>query len=201
MTGEHGEKGAPDLESTGDLLIRIRGGDRHARDVLIRRYMNVLRRMAHGRLPRRARGLLDTDDLVQLTLASALKHMETFEPRREGAFLAWLRQILFNKITDAARQVRTCPEEEPLDDDLPDEHRSSPLQVRIGAEQLEAYEKALGDLSEQQREAVIMRLEMGSTYEQIAVAVDSPSANAARMLITRALIRMAERMRPHRDEQ
>jgi DNA-directed RNA polymerase specialized sigma24 family protein len=39
-----------------------------------------------------------------------------------------------------------------------------------------------------------MRVEMGFTYAEIAEALGGPSANAARMLVTRALVRMAEAM-------
>src|SRR6476660_8945498 len=82
------EPSALGLESTAELLERIRSGDESARERLVSRYLPILKRLGHGRLPARARDLSDTDDLVQVTLIRALDHIETFEMRREGAFLA-----------------------------------------------------------------------------------------------------------------
>ena len=49
-------------------------------------------------------------------------------------------------------------------------------------------------LSEAQREAVVLRLELGLTHDEISTALECPSADAARMLISRGLIRLAEEM-------
>jgi RNA polymerase sigma-70 factor (ECF subfamily) len=187
-----------DLETTKQLLVRLRNGDRRARDLLAGRYLDALRRLAHGRLPPAARSLVDTDDLVQLTVARALDHLDTFEAQREGAYLAYLRRILFNLILDEGRRARRTPGQEPLSDDLANQERS-PLEVTIGRERLHAYDEALSRLTEQQREAVVLRVELGFTYEQVAEAIESPSPNAARMLISRALVRLAHEMRAHRD--
>src|SRR5947208_16437739 len=81
-------------ESTVTLLQRIRAGDLGAREHLLGRYLPLLRRWAHGRLPVYARALDDTDDLVQITLLRSLKHLDQFEAERSGAFLAYLRQTL-----------------------------------------------------------------------------------------------------------
>ena len=54
-----------DPESSVELLERARAGDSDALDRLLGRYLPRLRRWASGRLPRRARDLSDTDDLVQ----------------------------------------------------------------------------------------------------------------------------------------
>src|SRR5512140_2869820 len=96
--------------STARLLRLVREGDARARETLCARYLKSLRPFAHGRVPRYARDLLDTDDLVQVTVVRALSHIERFEPRREGAFLAYLRQILLNQVRDEARRVARKPE-------------------------------------------------------------------------------------------
>ena len=185
------------MDSTVNLLVRIRSGEERAREILLRRYVPVLRRLARGKVPIRARPLVDTDDLVQRTLFAVFKHMDTFEHRHEGAFLAYLRTVLKNKILDIARQSN--PEQAEVDGTIPD-LGPSPIEMAIGRERLQAYEAALDSLTEPQRQAVMMRLEMGYTYEEIAGAIDCPSANAARMLITRALARMAVQMSEHLDD-
>ena len=186
-----------DLDSTVNLLKRIRNGDTRAREVLLARYMPALRRLARGKVPKRARPLVDTDELVQRTLYSVFTHVDTFEHRHEGAFLAYLRKVLHNKILDIARQAH--PEQTDLDGAIP-HGGPSPIEEAIGKDRLEAYYRALESLNEQQRQAVMMRLEMGFTYEEIATAVDCPSANAARMLIGRAYVRMADMMGAHMED-
>jgi RNA polymerase sigma-70 factor (ECF subfamily) len=64
----------------------------------------------------------------------------------------------------------------------------------VGAETMIAYEAALATLSERQQEAVILRVEFGYSYAEIAEATESVSPNAARMMITRSLARLAEVM-------
>ena len=180
-----------ELETTSDLLARVRAGDGAARERLVARYLPILRRWAHGRLPFSARGLADTDDLVQVTLLRALDRVEEFEPRREGAFLAYLRSILLNAIRyEIWRSVR-LPGGAKLGENVADPE-PSPLEQAIGRDLLDSYETALATLPEDQQEAVILRVEFGFTHEEIAAATGSPSANAARMRVSRALVRLAE---------
>jgi RNA polymerase sigma-70 factor (ECF subfamily) len=180
-----------ELETTSDLLARVRAGDGAARERLVARYLPLLRRWAHGRLPFSARGLADTDDLVQVTLLRALDRVEEFEPRREGAFLAYLRSILLNAIRYEIRRSVRLPGGAKLGENVADPE-PSPLEQAIGRDLLDSYETALATLPEDQQEAVILRVEFGFTHEEIAAATGSPSANAARMRVSRALVRLAE---------
>jgi RNA polymerase sigma-70 factor (ECF subfamily) len=187
------------IESTASLLMRVRQGDAPARERLAGRYMSMLARWAHGRLPRAARDLVDTDDLVQSTLIRAFNHLDSFQPRGEGAFLAYLRQILLNQIRDESRRARRRPEHVDLDESAEINGARSPLEETIGRERLERYEASLARLGEGQREAVILRLEMGMRYRDIAESLNVPTANAARALVGRGLVNMARMMRDHHD--
>jgi RNA polymerase sigma factor (sigma-70 family) len=182
------------VESTVMLLDRVRHGDASARDVLVTRYLPILQRWAHGRLPGDARGVADTDDLVQVTLIKALRHLDGFEPRGEGAFLAWLRHILFNTLRDELRRASRRPETEELSETLPD---PAPVEREMGREWMECYERALATLPAEQQEAVMLRIEFGFDYPEIAEAMLKPSPNAVRMAIGRALLRLAEAMDEH----
>lgn len=182
------------LESTATLLQRARLGEDGARDRLFSRYLPILRRWAHGRLPGYARGTIDTDDLVQITLLRSLDHLDSFEPHREGAFLAYLRRILINRLRDEIRAKARGPEDQPLDS-LDEELQGSlpsAIEDAIGRQVVEQYEAALERLEERQREAIIARIEFGYSHEQVAEAIDAPSANAARMVVSRALVCLAE---------
>ncbi len=107
------------------------------------------------------RDLADTDDLVQNTLLRALDQVRSFEPRREGAFLSYLRRILLNQVKDEIRRLTRRPGQD--------------------------------ELTEEQQ-AVVMRIGLGVTHEQVAEALGSPSMDASRILLSRALVRLTEAM-------
>ena len=181
------------LESTATLLALVRGGDFEARERLIARYLPMLQRWAHGRLPHYARDLADTDDLVQISLLRALDHVGEFEPRREGAFLAYLRQILLNSIRDEIRRTGRKPGHEPLDEKMPDRMPSMVERI-LGKQKVERYEAALARLNKEQQEAVILRIEFGFTFPEISEALGGKQPNTVRMMVVRALVRLAEAM-------
>jgi RNA polymerase sigma-70 factor (ECF subfamily) len=181
------------LETTATLLALIRGGDEAARDRLLSRCYRPMLRFAHGRLPVRARDLNDTEDLVQNAFLRTLDHIKEFDSRREGAFLAYMRQILMNLIRDEARRVGRRPEQQSLGDELASPG-PSPLDEAVGHDALERYDAALMKLSEEQRQAVILRVEMGYTYPEIGEAVGT-TGDAARMTVTRSIARLGRLMR------
>jgi RNA polymerase sigma-70 factor (ECF subfamily) len=116
----------------------------------------------------------------------ALNRIEAFEPRREGAFLAYIRTILLNVVREEIRRARPLMRREELDDHVPARTRSQ-LDELIGAETLERYDQGLARLPEEQREAVILRLEFGYSHAEVAEALGKSSPDAARMTIARAL--------------
>ena len=179
--------------STADLFVRTRAGDPDARDALFRRCYPALLRWATGRLPSWARNSTRTDDLVQITLLKALDRLDSFEPRHPGAFLAYLRRILANLIQDEIRSASRRPAPEALEESAQGPG-PSPLQNLIGKEMLERYEKALSNLPEAQQEAVILRIELGMTYEEIAEATQCGKLSTARMRVVRGLVRIAEEL-------
>lgn len=179
------------------LLERIREGDTAALNQLLQRYLPRLSRWASGRLPAWARDLSETSDLVQETLMRTVANLHRFEPRGEGALQAYLRRAVMNRIRDEirhSRRVPTAPYETTRDEALAD-NGQSPLEAAIGTQLLEKYDLALERLDSESREAVIARIEMGSSYAEIAGALGKNSPDAARMTVSRALVRLAEEMR------
>jgi RNA polymerase sigma factor (sigma-70 family) len=173
------------VTSTADLLQRARHGDREAVNELFSRYLPSL--------PRWTRDVRDTDDVVQETLVQTLKHLDSFEPRHEGALQAYLRQALVNKVRDEVRRVGRHAIPDPIVDHHADPS-ASPLEEAIGREALGRYEAALHRLRTEEREVIIARVELGQSYQQIAAGHGKASADAARMAVSRALVRLAEEM-------
>jgi RNA polymerase sigma factor (sigma-70 family) len=178
-----------------ELLQKVREGDDDALNRLIQRYTPVLRRWARGRLPLWARDMSDTQDLVQDTLIHAMRHLGTFRHEREGALQAYLRQAIMNKIRDELRRANRRPHNAELGPGVAAE-TASPLDEAIGQELLEQYETALGELRDDEREAIIARVELGQSYGEVAAALDKPTPDAARVAVSRALVRLAKKMKP-----
>lgn len=178
---------------TEDLLDRARGGDHAALNELFERHLPMLRRWTHGRLPRWARDVADTADLVQDTLLDTLKHLGRFEHRGNGALQAYLRQAVMNRIRNEFRKRAIRGVASTLDSRMPDE-ATSPLEAAIGQELLDEYDAALERLRPEERDAVVSRVEFDLSYAELADVLDKPSADAARMAVVRALVRLAEEM-------
>jgi RNA polymerase sigma-70 factor, ECF subfamily len=181
------------LESTHELLSLVRQGDRDALERLYARCLPPLRRWARGRLPAAARGALDTQDLVQDTIVNSLRRLDRFDSRHEGALQAYLRQAVLNRIRDEARRFTRRPAAAELTDSYESEG-ASPLDIAIGREGVARYEAALQQLRPADREAIIGRLEFQYDYQELAVILGKPNANAARVAVTRALARLMEHL-------
>lgn len=177
------------------LFWRARAGDAAALNQLFERYLPWLRRLTHGRVPRWARGIADTADLIQHTVLQAFTHLDHFEPRRRGALRAYLRRIVENQIRDQYRRAVVRREHhgedalEVIEDPAP-----KPLDVAIGSELRARYIQALSRLSRDHRRAVVARVELGYSYEQISLMLNRSSVEAARMTVARALARLATEM-------
>ncbi len=180
-----------DLESTAILLGKARQGEQSARERLARRYLPNLRVFARGRLPRGARSLEETDDLVQVAMIRGFARIDDFVAERRGSFLVYLRVIVDNLIRDRWRSDARRPESVELPDDL-SAGAKSPLDEVVAGEERERYELALQRLKPRAREAVILRFELDCSYEDIAEELGIASANAARMVVERALLRLGK---------
>jgi RNA polymerase sigma-70 factor, ECF subfamily len=188
LTGADGN-----AESSLALLLRARDGDEAARNELCTRYLPRLRRWAHGRLPVWARNHLDTEDLVQDALMQSVRRLDAFTPQHDGAFCAYVCEALRNRLRDALRRAATRPSGAPISTDMPG-HDPSPLEQAVGRQMLERYEAALTRLRDSDRELVIARVELGLDYGEIADLVGKPTHAAARVAVSRALVRLGMEM-------
>jgi RNA polymerase sigma-70 factor, ECF subfamily len=179
--------------TTLELLVRARTGDPASVDALFERCLPPLRRWARGRLPAYARDLVDTQDLVQETVLRTLTKLSEFQPKHQGALQAYLREAVANRIRDEIRRVQRHPAALELHDVHADA-APSPLDQTIGRLAIARYDAALQRLKPSDREAIVARIELQQSYDEIATVLEKPNANAARMAVTRALARLIEEM-------
>jgi RNA polymerase sigma factor (sigma-70 family) len=189
---------AASAQASMELLARARSGDPDALNDLCARYLPRLQKWAHGRLPAWARGALDTHDLVQDALSQVIQRLGSFEPRHDGAFQAFLRTALLNRIRDEIRRAHRRPTDV-LASDRPADG-PSPIEEAIGSEALARYEAALQRLRPTDREAIIARIELGLPYTEVAEALGKPSVAAAHVAVSRALLKLAKEMSISRED-
>lgn len=184
-----------DVVST-DLIARARAGDSDACRQLVERSWRILRRHAHGKLPQRMRGFMGTEDLVQSVILRVLRKLDTFEPVGTGAFAAFAKKVLSNRLIDIGRGARSKHPHEPPPEDL-SSPIAEPVDDAADTETRDAYLDALDLLTAQQQSAVILRIELGYNYRQIADELAMSSANAARMCYLRGLRHLRRALRAY----
>src|SRR5438445_7579661 len=125
-----------DLDSSIDFLAKARSGDSEALNRLLERYLPRFQRWARRRMPAGIRSMSDTGDIVQESIINALRNVNAFELRTEGALQAYLRRSVNNRIIDQFRPHGRHPRREKIPDEVIAAD-TSPLEAAIGVEALE----------------------------------------------------------------
>ncbi|PYR64885.1 MAG: hypothetical protein DMF88_21675 [Acidobacteria bacterium] len=196
-TGNSGSEGLGTTlisdQSTIELVLSARRGNRLALEALLERCLPSLKRWAHGRLPVYARGNCDTSDLVQEAAIHVLRRLDKFEPRHVGAMQAYLRMSVINRIRDEIRRVGRRPESVELTVEPPSDV-ASPLEAVIREEAYERYRAAVDKLRARDREMVVARVEVQWSFQEIAHRFGMASVDAARMAVSRSLKRLVAQL-------
>jgi len=157
------------LEARGEeeaSAIRAQAGDADAFGLLVQRYAAAARRVARVIL----QDPDDADDAAQEAFLSAWRKIDQYDPRRP--FRPWLMKIVTNTARDL-RRARRVRETRPLRPDVPSEE-ATPAQRTERLIVGEQIERALADLPERQRLAVIMFDVEGYAHADIAEIIGVP---------------------------
>jgi RNA polymerase sigma-70 factor (ECF subfamily) len=177
----HGSKA-----DTDELIGRAKGGDFQARQQLLVRHRDRLRRMIAVRMDRRLAARVDPSDVVQDVLTDAAQELSRYLRRQPLAFYPWLRQLAWDRLIELHRRhvragKRSVSREEAGVLDLPDESAvqlaarlldtgSSPSERLLRQELRERVRSALARLSARDRELLVLRhLEQLPTKEIAAI--------------------------------
>lgn len=174
-----------------DLVRRIRAGERAAWDELYGRYHDQLLLSVRLRLGPGLRRFLQSEDIFQSVALEAFRSLKDFQYRGEGSLERYLRTLVVNKIRDRADTFGAEKRSGavPLDEDLarglsldgPSYH---------DAPRFERLERALGALTAEQREIVVLRKLEGLSGREVAARLGT-SEEAARKAYSRAMARLA----------
>ena len=178
--------------STRSLLQRHRRGDREAAERILQRLLPSLFRFARGRLPNWARQDMETSDLVQEAISRLYPKLKTIEISESGDLAAYLRTSIHNQVRDQIRRARVRGARAPVDEHelrLQSEE-PTPAEYAEIREDYARYIRALARLREKEREVILLRAQLGASYQEIAERLDFKTADAARMAYTRAVARL-----------
>lgn len=181
------------MDSTQGLFFRARNGDLEAREKLWKKLRERLCRYAHGRLPKRLRSLMETEDVVQDALAQTFRRVDLFDPKHSGAFgvalFTTMKHCLIDKHRLAGRQ--------PLADGTATRLAAvgpSPIEEAIEKEKLERVMSARSKLSDEDQALLYAKLELDLHWGDVALMFGKPSPDAARVGYERAVKRLISKM-------
>lgn len=181
----------PSSELSIELVQRIQAGDRGAWDRLYRRYHDELLFAIRSRLGRGLRGRLESEDILQSVVKDALRDLQRFEPRGPGALQHYLHVCVLNKIRSKAQHFGAQKRDAGREVDGEDlEAVPGPDEPRyLDGARYERLERAMAQLPEPMREAVLLRTVEGLDNEAAARVLERTPA-ATSKLYNRALARL-----------
>lgn len=155
-----------------DLVARARRGNVEAYNLLVSRW----EKRVYNYLYRLVRNREDALDLTQDTFLKAYRSLARLED--ENRFASWLFRIAHNEAYSLLRKTRPDGEFEE-EASLPGgPGRMLPIEVSI------AVESALARLSEDQREAVVLKIYQGFKFEEMAEITGCPVSTVKSRLYT-----------------
>ncbi len=143
-----------------DLIARVDAGEREAFNELVMKYQKPL----YSLLYRMVSNHDDAADILQKTFIKAFTGLSSFE--RRSSFKTWLYQIAINLAKNVYRD-RGRATYVPIDNVI---IRKNPRTVEslIHKENMLILRKALGELPEKQRITLILRVQEGKKFEEVA---------------------------------
>jgi RNA polymerase sigma-70 factor (ECF subfamily) len=203
----------PDTEQ---LIEQASQGDRAARQQLLVKHQDRLRRMVRVRMDRRLAARVDPSDVVLEALADADRKLSDWLERRPLPFYPWLRRLAWERLVKLHRRhiragIRSVCREDGGLPGLPDESAlelarrliapgSSPSERMVRDEERGRVQAALARLSEVDREVLVMRYLEGLPNAEIGAALGL-GEGAVKMRHLRALERLRALLGELKGEQ
>jgi RNA polymerase sigma-70 factor (ECF subfamily) len=182
----------PPPEEAERLLDRVRAGDREALDRLLALHRDFLRRVVELRLDRRMRARVDASDVVQEAQLEAARRIDDYLQRRPMPFHVWLQKTAYENLLRIRRQhveagCRSVANEAPL----PEASSLLLAQQLLGGgptpsqevrerELAQQLRQAVGRLSDEDREILLLRGFEGLTNEEAGHVLGVEAATASK---------------------
>ena len=185
-------------QDTASLAERAAAGDAGAVEILLTRHLPDLRAFVRVHMSRELRARESSSDLVQSVCREVLQHIGRFRHPSEGAFKHWLFTSALRKISNRARSLGRRKREVGRERSTGQESSlaavyariSSPSRIAGRLEDAERLESALDELTDEQREVLVLAHLVGLSRGEIAEKLGK-SEVAVRGLLHRAMARLA----------
>lgn len=181
-------------------------GERGALEKLLEHHLPALRAYVRLRAGKAVRQHESSSDLVQSVCREVLEHASRFRHPSESAFRRWLFTTALRKILDKRNfheadkrdARRALAGGDTAQQALMEAYGNiaTPSQGAVVHEELERIEAAMDELSEEQREVVTLAHIVGLSRAEIGQQIGK-SEGSVRMILHRALSRLAVLLRPH----
>src|SRR5688500_18438390 len=187
-------------ENDQQLVQRVQKGDKSAFDLLVLKYQHRVLKLV-GRFVNDA---AEAQDVAQEAFLKAYRALPSF--RGDSAFYTWLYRIAINTAKNTLVSNRRRRVDFDLDLQDPDQYDrhaklkdvATPERVMLTEEIREVVERAMQQLPEDLRTAIVLREIEGLSYEEIAEAMDCP-VGTVRSRIFRAREAIDKRLQPLLD--
>jgi RNA polymerase sigma-70 factor (ECF subfamily) len=176
-TRDEGARPASGVEQSDlELVRRAQRGERGAFDLLVLRYQHKVVKL----VARLLRDQTEAEDVAQESFVKAYRALGSF--RGDSAFYTWLYRIAVNTARNAmaSRQRRPLDYEADLSETEQSavesrmRHTDTPEALVLSEEIHQTVNRAIEELPEDLRTAIILREVEGLSYEEIAAAMDCP---------------------------
>ena len=187
-------------DSDQQLVERVQAGDKAAFDLLVRKYQHRVLKL----VSRFVSDAAEAEDVAQEAFLKAYRALASF--RGDSAFYTWLYRIAINTAKNALVSSRRRPVDFDLDLQDPEQYDrharlkegDTPEGVLLTEEIRSVVEKAMEQLPEDLRTAIVLRELEGLSYEEIAEAMDCP-VGTVRSRIFRAREAIDKKLKPLLD--
>jgi len=191
---------------TQRLIGLAKDGDKSALERLFRVYGERVRRIIRLRMGAELRSKLESMDLVQDALISALRGLQNFTYQNEGDFLRWLSRIAENRIRDNLDKLHTNKRDIRREIPLNTHGRGgedsfvkaigpadsiTPSMIMSKREELNKLEKAMEELRPEYRNVIVLVRIEGLSHKEAAERLNK-SHHSTRALLSRALAALTQ---------
>jgi len=188
------------LDPDAALMLRVKQGDTAAFTELVEKYKQPVMNLAY----RTVRDMTEAEDLAQNVFVQVYKSASRY--KSTAKFSTWLFTIARNLCLNEIRRRSRHPAESldaphPEQEDQPlqqfeDKTTASPPEKLLQGELAQQIDRALADLPENQRSAILLCRQEELSYEEIAEALGC-SVSATKSLIHRGRETLKERLKAY----
>ncbi|MFO1497817.1 MAG: sigma-70 family RNA polymerase sigma factor [Verrucomicrobiota bacterium] len=188
------------LDPDADLMLRVRQGDMEAFEGLVEKYKQPITNL----IARTLQDPTEAEDLAQNVFVQVFKSAHRY--KASAKFSTWLytiaRNLCLNEIRRRSRHpADSLDAEHPDQEDHPfrqyeDKKVDSAPDRLLQSELVGKVEKAIRDLPETQRTALLLCREEELSYEEIAVVLGC-SLSATKSLIHRGRETLKQKLKPY----